>query len=165
MGFSAHYKNSMIRQTTTLTVSSPEFGQGDRIPSKYTADGEGVNPPLEISGIPGETRSIALILEDPDAPQGTYTHWLSWDIIGQDSIREDSAPGVQGLNSEGSMGYIPPDPPAGAHRYLFHVYALDHTLDLRPGSDRKSLETAMKGHILLSGTLMGRYEKKKGPAH
>lgn len=147
----------MIRQTATLTVSSPEFGQGDPIPVKYTADGEGINPPLEITGIPDGTQSLALIMEDSDAPNGPLTHWVVWDIIGQDSIGENTQPGVQGVNTKGGTGYVPPAPPSGAHRYFFHVYALDNTPDLRPGADRKALEAAMEGHVLVAGTLMGRY--------
>jgi Raf kinase inhibitor-like YbhB/YbcL family protein len=149
----------MIRQTATLTVSSPEFGQGDLIPKKYTADGEGVNPPLEISNIPDGTQSLALIMEDTDAPQRTFTHWVAWDIIGQDSIGENTRPGVQGVNSTGGMGYTPPAPPSGMHRYFFHLYALDTTLSLRPGADRKALEEEMDGHVLVQGTLMGRYSR------
>lgn len=151
----------MIRQTKTLTVASPEFPQGDPIPQKYTADGEGVNPTLEFSGVPEGTQSFALIMEDPDAPRGTVTHWVCWDIINQESIGENTAPGVQGVNTLGKMGYLPPDPPSGSHRYFFHVYALDTMLDLRPGSDRQALEKVMQGHVLVEGTLMGRYAKKK----
>jgi Raf kinase inhibitor-like YbhB/YbcL family protein len=149
----------MIRQTKTLTISSPEFVQGAPIPAKYSADGQGINPPLEFTNIPEETQSLALIMEDPDAPQGTVTHWVMWDILNQDSIGENSEPGVQGINTKGGMGYLPPNPPSGAHRYFFHVYALDTTLNLRPGSDRAALEQAMQSHILVEGTLMGRYSR------
>jgi len=160
MTFSVFYQKAMIRQTPTLTVSSPEFSQGKPIPPKYTADGAGVNPPLEFTDIPAGTKSLALIMEDPDAPKGVFTHWVMWDIIGQDSIAEDSKPGVQGVNTMQKMGYLPPDPPSGSHRYFFHVYALDSTIDLAPGADRKALETAMEGHVLVSGTLMARYAHK-----
>jgi Raf kinase inhibitor-like YbhB/YbcL family protein len=160
MTFSAAKRKIMIRQTASLTVSSPEFPQGSLIPVKYTADGEGVNPPIEIASIPEGTKSLALIMEDPDTAGGVFTHWVSWDIIGQDSIGENSQPGVQGLNTTGKMGYLAPNPPSGSHRYFFHVYALDSTIDLRPGSNRQALEAAMNGHILVQGTLMGRYSKK-----
>src|SRR5579859_7093047 len=146
----------MIRQTRTLMVSSPEFTQGGIIPVKYTADGEGINPPLEFGDIPEDTKSLALIMEDTDAPKGAFTHWILWDIISQDSIGENSNPGVSGVNSGGKMGYLPPRPPSGHHRYFFHIYALDSTLNLRPGANRDALESAMNGHILVRGTLMGR---------
>ena len=142
-----------------LIVSSAEFSQDELIPVEYTADGEGANPPLTIDDIPQKTQFMALIMEDPDAPKGTFTHWVLWDMPAANSIGENTNPGVSGLNSLGKMGYTPPNPPAttGQHRYYFHIYALDNGLDLAPGSDRAALEKAMKGHIMASGTLMARY--------
>lgn len=142
-----------------LVISSPEFLEGGTIPRKYTADGEGVNPPLTIDGVPEGTQYMALIMEDPDAPRGVFTHWLLWDMEPAGSISEDTNPGVSGLNTMGKTGYTPPDPPAssGSHRYFFHIYALDTGLDLRPGSPRDALEAAMRGHILAEGALMARY--------
>jgi len=142
-----------------LVISSPEFIEGGTIPRKYTADGDGVNPPLTIDGIPEGTQYMALIMDDPDAPKGLFTHWLLWDIEPAGSISEDTSPGVSGLNTMGKTGYVPPDPPAstGNHRYFFHIYALDIGLNLRTGSPREALEAAMRGHVLAEGVLMAHY--------
>lgn len=142
-----------------LVVSSTEFSEDELIPVKYTADGEGVNPPLTIDGVPDGTQYMALIMDDPDAPRGTFTHWLLWDMLPANSIGEDTNPGVSGRNSMGNTGYAPPNPPAatGQHHYYFHIYALDKGLDLAPGSDRAALEKAMQGHVVATGTLMARY--------
>ncbi|HXD76913.1 MAG TPA: YbhB/YbcL family Raf kinase inhibitor-like protein [Puia sp.] len=144
-----------------LVISSPVFVEGGAIPTQYTADGEGVNPPLVIDDVPDGTLTMALIMEDPDAPRGTVTHWVLWDINPAGSISEGSEPGLCGLNTTGKTGYLPPNPPSGSHRYYFHVYALDGSLSLRPGSSREELEKAIDGHVLASGTMMGRYEKVK----
>lgn len=142
-----------------LVISSPEFIEGGTVPRKYTADGEGVNPPLTIDDIPEGTQYMALIMDDPDAPGGVFTHWLLWDIEPAGSISEDTSPGVSGLNTMGKTGYAPPNPPAsgGNHRYFFHIYALDIGLNLRTGSPRDALEAAMRGHVLAEGTLMAHY--------
>jgi len=142
-----------------LIISSPEFTEDGIIPIKYTADGEGINPPLVIDNIPDGTQYMALIMEDPDAPKGTFTHWVLWDILPVNSIGENTSPGVSGRNSLGKTGYVPPNPPAttGEHRYYFHIYALDTGLELPTGSDRKALEAAIKGHVTAQGTLMAHY--------
>jgi len=149
----------MKKERGTLVISSPEFIEDGNIPRQYTADGRGVNPPLTIDRVPGGTQYLALIMEDPDASKGTFTHWVLWDIPAAGSISEDSKPGVSGRNSTGKTGYIPPNPPAetGDHRYYFHIFALDTGLDLRPGAERAALEKAMEGHILAAGTLMAHY--------
>ncbi|HET6252575.1 MAG TPA: YbhB/YbcL family Raf kinase inhibitor-like protein [Puia sp.] len=144
-----------------LTISSPAFIEGGPIPRMYAADGDGINPPLVIDGVPDGTKTMAMIMEDPDAPRGTVTHWIIWDMPPAVTISENSEPGVSGLNTMGKMGYLPPNPPSGSHRYYFHVYALNYSINLRPGSSREELEDAMEGHILASGTMMGRYEKAK----
>jgi Raf kinase inhibitor-like YbhB/YbcL family protein len=100
---------------------------------------------------------MVLIMEDPDAPKGFFTHWLIFDIQPANSISENSGQGVSGLNGLGEMGYTPPCPPSGLHRYFFHVFALDKGLDLRPGSSRAAVEDAMRPHVLAFGTLMGRF--------
>jgi Raf kinase inhibitor-like YbhB/YbcL family protein len=151
--------NPPFKTIMELTISSPVFSEDGLIPTKYTADGQKVNPPLVIDNIPDGTISMALIMEDPDAPKGTVTHWVLWDINPVGSIGENTDPGVSGVNTMGKIGYLPPNPPSGKHRYYFHVFALDSSLDLRPGSDRSALETDMKDHILASGRLMGRYGK------
>jgi Raf kinase inhibitor-like YbhB/YbcL family protein len=144
-----------------LIISSPAFVQDGQIPDKYSCNSDGVNPPLVIGKVPEGTRTLAIIAEDPDAPSGTVTHWLAWDIQPAGSIGENTQPGVSGLNTKGKTGFLPLCPPDGSHRYYFHVYALDASLDLPTGSDRKALEAAMADHILAKGTLMGHYGKKK----
>ena len=144
-----------------LQVRSVAFTHGGYIPPKYTCEGENVNPPLEISDLPENTQSLALIVEDPDAPRGTYDHWIAWNIPPGEGISENSRPGIHGKNSFGNTEYGGPCPPSGSHRYFFKVYALDSDLNIQAGSDKKILEEAMKGHILGSGELMGHYQKRK----
>ena len=152
----------MSRETDNeLRVGSAAFGDGGSIPPKYTCEGENVNPPLEISGLPENTKSLALIVEDPDAPKGVYDHWIVWNIPPNEAIRENSRPGVSGKNSFGNTGYGGPCPPSGSHRYFFKVYALDSDLKIQAGSDKKALQDAMKDHMLGSGELMGHYQKRK----
>jgi Raf kinase inhibitor-like YbhB/YbcL family protein len=146
-------------KTGTLTVSSPAFRYEGMIPSKYTCDGESINPPLQIDQIPEETKTLAIIMEDPDAPKGTYDHWLLWNISPKNRISENSIPGISGINSSGKTGYHAPCPPSGSHRYYFHVYALDSALDIEAGANREVLQKAMKTHILAKGTLMGHYQR------
>ncbi|HMG69077.1 MAG TPA: YbhB/YbcL family Raf kinase inhibitor-like protein [Chitinophagaceae bacterium] len=144
----------------SIKVRSSVFSHGGHIPMKYTCEGENVNPPLEFDGLPENTRSLALIVEDPDAPKGVYDHWLLWNISPQ-SISENSSPGTSGRNSFGNTGYGGPCPPSGSHRYFFKVYALDIELDLKTGADKKLLLEAMKDHLLGSGEIMAHYQKKK----
>jgi Raf kinase inhibitor-like YbhB/YbcL family protein len=144
-----------------LQVRSLVFSQGGHIPPKYTCEGENVNPPLEIGGLPQKTKSLALLVEDPDAPSGLFEHWLVWNIPPNEAISENTVPGVSGRNSFGNTGYGGPCPPSGSHRYFFRVYALDTNLDIPAGSDKKTLEGAMKDHILASGELMAHYQKRK----
>lgn len=146
--------------TRQLELSSPAFKADGNIPAEYTCDGEGINPPLKINKIPENTHTLALIVEDPDAPGGTFDHWLVWNIKPAAAINENSNPGISGNNSAGKTGYHPPCPPKGSHRYYFHVYALDSELDLMPGESKESLQQAMKSHILAEGTIMGRYERR-----
>ena len=147
----------MEKNIANLTISSPEFVEGAIIPTKFSCKGEGINPTLVIDEIPEGTKSMALIAEDPDAPNGTFTHWVLFDIQPANSISENTGQGVSGVNTKGKMGYMPPCPPSGVHRYYFHFFALDAGLDLRPGSDRTTVEKAMEAHILAKGTLMGRF--------
>lgn len=142
-----------------LAISSSMFINEGNIPAKYTCDGEGINPPLEISNIPEGTQAFALIVEDPDAPRSTYCHWIAWNIKPVNVIKESFNPGISGNNSAGKTGYHPPCPPTGAHRYYFHVFALDSKLDLAPGESKEKLQQAMQGHILGKGTIMGKYER------
>lgn len=145
----------------TLTVNSAAFAQGGNIPRKYACDGEGFNPPLEIDNIPEDTKSLVLIMDDPDAPSGLFTHWLEWNIPPGTSIAESSNPGISGAGTSGKTGYHPPCPPNGRHRYYFRFYALDTALDIPAGSDRATLENAMQDHIIAQGELMGYYDQSK----
>jgi Raf kinase inhibitor-like YbhB/YbcL family protein len=146
-----------------MKITSSAFQQGGNIPTKFTCDGEDMSPPLQITGVPAEAKSLALIADDPDAPGGLFTHWLIWNIPPQtNSIAEGSAPkGVQGTNDFGKSGYGAPCPPPGMHRYFFRVFALDRELDLRSGAKRSQLEAAIKGHVIGQGELMGRYARKR----
>lgn len=148
----------------SLVISSSAFENEGLIPSKYTCEGEGINPPLDVQNIPDGTQTLAIIVEDPDAPNGTYDHWLVWNVPPQSIIEEDRIPGISGKNGAGKTGYHGPCPPKGYHRYYFHVFALDSSLELPGGIDKKTLQAAMKPHILSKGTLMGRY-KKTGKAN
>jgi Raf kinase inhibitor-like YbhB/YbcL family protein len=146
-------------QMKELTVTSPAFQPNQTIPEKYSCNSQNINPPINIEGIPQGTRSLALILDDPDAPSGTFDHWIAWNISpSQTKIAEHTAPGVEGLNGLGEHGYTGPCPPPGKpHRYTFRVYAVDTELGLGANSHKKDLESALKGHILAEGKLIGLY--------
>jgi hypothetical protein len=145
---------------THLTVKSPAFGPSDHIPARYTCDGEGINPELIIENVPDNVRTLALIMEDPDAAKGTFDHWIMWNIPVTKKIAENSAPGTQGQNGKKENKYAGPCPPSGTHHYHFKIYALDKQLDLPSGSDKKALLKAMEGHILGEGELIGLYQRK-----
>jgi Raf kinase inhibitor-like YbhB/YbcL family protein len=143
-----------------LTVKSPAFQPNSAIPKKYSCDGEGINPPLTIEGLPKEAKSLALIMDDPDAPGGTFDHWVVWNIAPSTiKIGERSVPGTEGLNGMRKPGYTGPCPPSGTHRYFFKVYALDTQLSLGAKSTKRDLEKAMQGHILAKGELIGLYHR------
>jgi Raf kinase inhibitor-like YbhB/YbcL family protein len=146
-----------------MKITSSAFHEGGNIPSRFTCDGSDTSPPLQITGIPSEAKSLVLIADDPDAPGGLFTHWLVWNIPPQtNSIAEGSAPkGVQGTNDFGKSGYRGPCPPPGTHRYSFKIFALDRELDLRAGAKRSQLDAAMKGHAIAQGELVGRYARRK----
>jgi Raf kinase inhibitor-like YbhB/YbcL family protein len=150
-----------IVKTLPLNIGSPAFGNKDYIPAKYTCQGENVNPAITIENIPSETKSLVVIVDDPDAPGGIFNHWVMWNIHPMEMIKENTSPGVEGQNSFGSVSYKGPCPPEGTHRYFFKVYALDVVLSLRPGADKKQVEKAMEEHILTRGELMGLYKKTK----
>ncbi len=144
----------------TIKLTSSAFENNAAMPARFTCDGEGVNPPLEISGVPTGTKSLALVLHDPDAPvAGGWTHWVKWNIPPETKIidegREPS--GVVGAGSGNSRSYQGPCPPSGTHRYFFKIYALDTMLNLPAGASKNQLEQAMEGHILGTGELIGLY--------
>ena len=158
------FPTSHAQSAEVLKISSPAFAEGGMIPARFTADGANVNPPLEISGAPASARSLVLIVDDPDAPGGTWNHWLLWNIAPDTSaLAEDATPAgaTTGRNDFGRANYLGPSPPSGTHRYRFQLYALDTPLDLRPGAPRQELDRAMAGHILGRATLSGRYSRKK----
>lgn len=143
-----------------LRITSPVFENNGVIPSKYTCDGKDVNPPLKIEGIPKGTKSLVIIIDDPDAPMGTWDHWIVWNIPPVEKIEENSVPGTEGLNNFRQHSYGGPCPPSGTHRYIFKVYALDTKLDLNSNSRKKDVERAMKGHILAKGEIVGLYSRR-----
>lgn len=144
-----------------LNVSSPVFSEGEMIPEKYTCDGENISPPLNWGDLPHNTQSIALIVEDPDAPKGVFVHWLAWNIPPVAGIQERAAPKEQGSNSWNSKEYAGPCPPKGEkHRYYFRVFALDSLMNMDPESKKEGLIDAMRDHVLGEGHLMGYYQRK-----
>lgn len=147
------------RIDTAMKLKSPEFENNGFIPKKFTCQGEDINPALIIEGIPEGTKSLILIVDDPDAPMGTWVHWVLYNVPVVSSIEEDSVPGDQGITDFGTNGYGGPCPPSGTHRYFFKIYALDTELDLKQGPRKKDLEKAMKDHILGKAELIGRYKK------
>ncbi|WP_301924229.1 YbhB/YbcL family Raf kinase inhibitor-like protein [Ferruginibacter sp.] len=144
-----------------MKITSNAFMDGGNIPSKYTCDGEDVNPPLMIENVPQGTQTLAIIVEDPDAITGVYDHWLVWNMPPERIVEENRIPGISGRNGAGKTGYHGPCPPSGTHRYYFFVFALDVSLDIESGSDKRKLQEAMKSHILAQGTLMALYTKEK----
>jgi Raf kinase inhibitor-like YbhB/YbcL family protein len=146
-----------------MKITSSAFQQGGNMPSKFSCDGANTSPSLQISDVPTEAKSLVLIVDDPDAPSGLFTHWAVWNISPQNTtIGEGTTPkGVQGTNDFGKSGYGGPCPPSGTHRYYFKVFALDRELDLPVGAKRSHLDSAIKGHVIAQGELMGRYSRKK----
>lgn len=152
-----------------IEVSSSAFQHEGTIPPKYTCDGEDVSPPLAWSGLPDEAKSLVLINDDPDAPVGTWVHWVVYDLPPDSSGLPEAVPAEetlesrakQGRNSWGRIGYGGPCPPSGTHRYFFKLYALDTQLGLPPGKTKEDVEQAMEGHIVAQGELMGRYSRQR----
>jgi Raf kinase inhibitor-like YbhB/YbcL family protein len=149
----------------TFTLAISAFANGSMIPSNFTCEGANVSPELRRSDAPANVKSFALIVDDPDAPVGTFTHWVLFDLpADRSSLAEgERTIGVAGKNDFGRAGYGGPCPPRGdgAHRYFFTLYALDlASLKLRSGAGRREVETALRGHILAQAQYMGRYERK-----
>ena len=142
-----------------MKLTSPVFNNNSNMPSKFTCEGQDVNPELIIENLPAGTKSMALIVDDPDAPMKTWVHWVVYDIAPVNKISEDSIPGKQGINDFLRVNWGGPCPPTGTHRYYFKIYALDKVLGLDEGIDKKALEKAMAGHILASAELMGLYKR------
>jgi Raf kinase inhibitor-like YbhB/YbcL family protein len=150
-----------------MEIKSRAFGSGEMIAAKYTCDGADFSPPLEWTKGPAGTKSFALICDDPDAPMGTWVHWVIYDIpptatmLAEGITREKDLPGggTQGINDFRKVGYGGPCPPGGTHRYFFKLYALDAMLGLKPGITKDQLLKAMKGHILAETQIMGTYNR------
>jgi hypothetical protein len=145
-----------------LSVRSESFQHGDPVPVRHALEGENLSPPLSWSGLPDATRSLALICEDPDAPSGSFVHWVGWGIDpGAGRLGEGEFSPGEGRNDFGNTGYDGPGPPPGhgPHRYFFRVYALDAEPGLEPGASRDELAAAIEGHVLAAGELIGTYER------
>ena len=142
-----------------MQISSPSFKNNESIPKKFTCLERDINPELVIENIPKEAKTLALILDDPDAPGGTFVHWVMYNIPIIKKIDQNSSPGAEGLNTAGQMGYMGPCPPSGIHRYFFKLYALDIALDLKEGCSKQDLEKAMEGHILSKAETIGLFSK------
>ncbi|MGB8953700.1 MAG: YbhB/YbcL family Raf kinase inhibitor-like protein [Candidatus Aminicenantales bacterium] len=150
-----------------VKITSSAFLDGEMIPSKFTCDGEDVSPPLAWTSTPDGTESSALIFDDPDAPMGTWVHWVIFNIPanvhelpeGVSKQKELKNGALQGRNDFGNIGYGGPCPPRGTHRYYFKFYAIDTVLNLSPGATKAQLLIAMEGHVLAQGQLMGRYQR------
>jgi Raf kinase inhibitor-like YbhB/YbcL family protein len=151
-----------------IKVTSSAFAEGGLIPPKYTCDGSDISPPLQWASVPEGTKSIALISDDPDAPVGTWVHWVLFNLPAEARELEENIPpdetlpngAKQGTSDFGRIGYGGPCPPSGTHRYLFKIYALDTKLDLAAGARKRQLLKAMEEHILGQGQLMGKYKRR-----
>ena len=148
-----------MKTITELTITSPSFEHNGFIPAKYTCDGPDINPAIRIEDFPRETKSLALIIDDPDAPGKTWIHWVVWNISPTDMIRENTIPGVEGINDFQRIHYGGPCPPSGIHRYFHKIYALDSVLELEQGASKEQLLKAMEDHIIGKGELIGRYKR------
>lgn len=139
-----------------MELTSPAFENEGVIPERFTCKGLNINPPLHLGHIPEGTRSLCIIMHDPDSPSGDFVHWVGYDIAPTEMLAEGSKPGRQGANDFGKIGYGGPCPSEGTHRYLTEAYALDTVLELPDGKRKEEVETAMTGHVLESARLTGR---------
>ena len=155
------------REKMTITITSTAFQDGGTIPKQYTCDGQNISPPLAWSGVPNNAKALALICDDPDAPNQTWVHWAVYDLPAStaglpENVPEQEQPvsgGKPGMNDFKKIGYGGSCPPSGTHRYYFRLYALDSETSLNPGATKEQLLKAMEGHIVAQGQLMGRYER------
>lgn len=144
-----------------MEIKSPVFEHMESIPAKYTCQGEDISPPLRLTDVPAGCKSLALIVDDPDAPGDTWDHWIAWNIEPNHQFQENDPleKAIHGTNSWGKLNYGGPCPPSGQHRYFFKVYALDQMLSLEEGASKEQLKEAMNGSILDSAELVGLYQK------
>jgi Raf kinase inhibitor-like YbhB/YbcL family protein len=144
--------------TATFTLSSSAFRAGGRIPKVYTCDGRNVSPPLRWNAPPAGTKSLAILMDDPDVPSGPFLHWIAWDIAARARTLAVGAKGLrEGRNGAGRRGYTGPCPPSGTHHYVFRLYALKAPVKLTPGASRDAFERALRGKVLGTARLVGRY--------
>ena len=151
-----------------MKLTSTIFGEGGMIPAQYTCNGPDISPPLNWEDVPEQTKSLALIADDPDAPVGTWVHWVLYNLPADTHELQEDLPktkvlpngAMQGTNDFRKIGYGGPCPPGGTHRYFFKLYALDELVDLNPGARKKDLLDAMKGHILAECQLMGKFSRR-----
>jgi len=154
-------------ENMAINVTSTAFKEGQPIPKQYTCDGINISPPLEWSGVPKNAKTIAIICDDPDAPAGTWVHWVLYNLPADKIGLIENTPatetlsggGMQGTNDFKKIGYGGPCPPSGTHRYFFKVYALESELSLKPGATKADVEKGMEGHIVSQGQLMGTYKR------
>ena len=150
-----------------MSVTSPAFTNGGAMPKQYTCDGQNISPPLAWSGVPNNAKALALICDDPDAPNQTWVHWVVYDLPAStaglpENVPEQEKPvsgGKQGMNDFKKIGYGGPCPPSGTHRYYCRLYALDAETSLAPGATKEQLVKAMEGHIVAQGQLIGMYKR------
>jgi Raf kinase inhibitor-like YbhB/YbcL family protein len=159
--------SATLEQNPQIKLTSTAFKEGEAIPRQYTCDGVNISPPLEWSGVPKTAKAIAIIADDPDAPAGTWVHWVLYNLPAENIGLVENVPagdnlkagGFQGKTDFGNVGYGGPCPPSGTHRYFFKIYALDSVLDLKAGATKAEVEKAMEGHIVSQGQLMGTYRR------
>jgi Raf kinase inhibitor-like YbhB/YbcL family protein len=159
--------NTPPEKKVEIKLTSSAFKEGEAIPRQYTCDGVNVSPPLEWSGMPKTAKTIAIIADDPDAPAGTWVHWVLYNLPAENIGLIENLPasenlragGFQGKNNFGNIGYGGPCPPTGSHRYFFKIYAVDSELPLKAGATKAELEKALEGHIVGQAQLMGMYAR------
>lgn len=149
----------LSKELKTLEVTSEAFNNRTYIPTKYTCDGENINPPLNIHNIPLEAKSLVLVVDDPDALSGNWVHWIVWNILPASKIKEKTVPGIEGINDFKKQNYGGPCPSSGTHRYFFKVYALDDLIELKQPATLADLEKVMSPHVMGFGELIGLYKR------
>jgi Raf kinase inhibitor-like YbhB/YbcL family protein len=164
---SGNLSKTKIPDVAVFSLKSPAFNNNKALPPRFACGSEGISPPLTLANLPQKTKTVTIILEDPDAPKGTFTHWIMWNWPASKTEIPAALPtqaklesgAIQGTGSNGKVGYNPPCPPSGTHRYYLKAYALDSTLKLPSTSDKQALLAAMQGHVIGQGMLMGTYHK------
>src|SRR6266436_2733061 len=158
---------STPKDKAEITLTSVAFKEGQSLPPPYTCDGVNISPPLEWSGVPKTAKTVAIVVDDPDAPSGAWVHWILYNLPAETIGLVENLPmnenlkagGFQGKNDFGKIGYGGPCPPSGTHRYFFRIYALNSELPLKAGATKAELMKATEGHIVLQGQLMGTYRR------